>query len=97
MAQNIFKLVLTDEAQNFIESLPEAVSYKIYYNIKRVAGGERNKELFKKLENSEIWEFRTLYNKTAYRLFAFGTRIKKHWLLPPTALSRKLRRHQARR
>ena len=33
MAQNIFKLVLTDEAQNFIESLPEAVSYKIYYNI----------------------------------------------------------------
>ena len=52
MAQNIFRLVLTDEAQNFIESLPEAVSYKIYYNIKRVAGGERNKELFKKLENS---------------------------------------------
>ena len=47
MAQNIFKLVLTDEAQNFIESLPEAVSYKIYYNIKRVTGGERNKELFK--------------------------------------------------
>lgn len=54
MVQNIFKLVLTDEARNFIEGLPEAVSYKIYYNIKRVAGGERNKELFKKLENSEI-------------------------------------------
>ena len=47
---------------------------KIYYNIKRVASGERNKELFKKLENSEIWEFRTLYNKTAYRLFAFWDR-----------------------
>ena len=30
MAQNIFRLVLTDEAQDFIESLPEAVSYKIY-------------------------------------------------------------------
>lgn len=78
MAQNIFKLVLTDEAQNFIESLPEAVSYKIYYNIKRVAGGERNKELFKKLENSEIWEFRTLYNKTAYRLFAFWDKDKEN-------------------
>ena len=68
MAQNIFRLVLTDEAQNFIESLPEAVSYKIYYNFKRVAGGERNKELFKKLENSEIWEFRTLYNKNCLSL-----------------------------
>ena len=54
MAQHIFRLLLTDEAQDFIESLPEAVSYKIYYNIKRVASGERNKELFKKLENSEI-------------------------------------------
>ena len=45
MAQNIFKLVLTDEAQNFIESLPEAVSYEIYYNIKRVAGGEQQRTL----------------------------------------------------
>ena len=71
MEQNIFRLVLTDEAQNFIESLPEAVSYKIYYNIKRVAGGKRNKYIFNKLENSKIWKFRTLYNKTTYRLFAF--------------------------
>ena len=37
----------------------------------RVAEGEKNRELFKKLENSEIWEFRTLYNGIAYRLFAF--------------------------
>ena len=28
-------------------------------------------EIFKKLENTDIWEFRTLYNKMAYRLFAF--------------------------
>ncbi len=25
----------------------------------------------KKLENTDIWEFRTLYNKSCYRLFAF--------------------------
>lgn len=37
----------------------------------RVARGEKNSELFKKLENSDIWEFRTLYNGIAYRLFAF--------------------------
>lgn len=79
MAQNIFRLVLTDEAQNFIESLPEAVSYKIYYNIKRVAGGERNKELFKKLENSE---FGSSVHYTIKRLIAyspFGIKIKRHW------------------
>ena len=97
MAQNIFRLVLTDEAQNFIESLPEAVSYKIYYNIKRVAGGERNKELFKKLENSEIWEFRTLYNKTAYRLFAFWDKDKDTLVIAHMASSRKLKRHQTKK
>ena len=50
------------------------VTKKAIDNIKRVAGGVRNRELFKKLENTEIWEFRTLYNKTAYRLFAFWDR-----------------------
>lgn len=30
-----------------------------------------DKELFKKLENSEIWEFRTLFNGNCYRLFSF--------------------------
>lgn len=67
----MFRLVLTDEALNFLRSLKDQVKDKIFYNIHRVRDGEINKELFKKLENSEIWEFRTLYNKTAYRLFAF--------------------------
>lgn len=71
MGQDLFKLLLTDEAKSFIDSLPKAAAYKIFYNIRRVTGGERNKELFKKLENTEIWEFRTLFNKIAYRLFAF--------------------------
>lgn len=30
-----------------------------------------DKELFKKLENSDIWELRTLFNGVSYRLFAF--------------------------
>ena len=93
MAQNIFRLVLTDEAQNFIENLPEAVSYKIYYNIKRVAGGERNKELFKKLENSEIWEFRTLYNKTAYRLFAFWDKDKETLVIATHGIIKKTQKN----
>ncbi len=34
------------------------------------------KDFFKKLENSEIWEFRTLFNGIYYRLFAFGDNRK---------------------
>lgn len=67
----IFQLALLEEAKNFLHSLPKQAYKKIMYNIWRVAGGEKNRELFKKLENTEIWEFRTLYNGIAYRLFAF--------------------------
>ena len=71
MIMYIFRLALLEEAKKFLQSLPPQAYKKILYNIDRVAGGERNKELFKKLETSEIWEFRTLYNGIAYRLFAF--------------------------
>ena len=66
-----FQLILLEGAKEFLKSLSENAYKKIIYNIDRVAGGEKNKELFKKLDNSNIWEFRTLYNGIAYRLFAF--------------------------
>ncbi len=71
MEQNIFQIVLTDKAISFLKSIPHSAADKMNYNIHRAMSGERNKEIFKKLENSEIWEFRVLYNKIAYRLFAF--------------------------
>jgi len=65
------KLVLLGEAAHFMDDLPQKARDKVYYNIHRIASGERDKELFKKLDNTAIWEFRTLYDKTVYRLFAF--------------------------
>ncbi len=60
-----------EEAWEFLNSIPVSARDKIQYNIRRIQNGERNVELFKKLEGTEIWEFRTLYNSIAYRLFAF--------------------------
>ena len=54
-----------------MRALSKEVRGKIGYNIRRIQKGEHDIEVFKKLEGSDIWEFRTLYNKTAYRLFAF--------------------------
>lgn len=65
------KILLMDMAREFISSLPEKAQKKITYNLLKVEGGEMDKELFKKLENSDIWEFRTLFNGISYRLFAF--------------------------
>jgi len=58
-----------DEAIEFVESLDEKTRTKIYYNLK-LSQFKNDNELFKKLTDT-IWEFRTLYNKTYYRLFAF--------------------------
>lgn len=64
-----FKVEFLPEAVTFMESLDRKAQEKIYYNIRK-AQVTNDPELFKKLTNS-IWEFRTLYNKTYYRLFAF--------------------------
>lgn len=71
MEEPFFKFIALKEAVGFIESLSLEVQRKIYYNIDKVAGGVRDSELFKKLDGSEIWEFRTLYQGKSYRLFAF--------------------------
>lgn len=71
MDKTIFQLYLLESAREFLKTLSVQARNKIFYNIKKVQGGVKDIELFKKLENSEIWEFRTLYQGIAYRLFAF--------------------------
>ena len=65
------KVLYMEEALDFIKQQPRAVGDKIIGNIRRIEAGERNIELFKKLEGTKIWEFRTLYGGIQYRLFAF--------------------------
>ncbi len=68
-----FEIELLPEAVEFLEKLDEKTSDKFFYNIKK-AQLQNDNELFKKL-NDFIWEFRTLYNSKAYRLFAFWEKI----------------------
>lgn len=62
----ILKMKITvlfmDPAKEYINSLPEKAKKKVAYNINRVSNGEMDNELFKKLGDNGIWEFRTLYN-----------------------------------
>lgn len=71
MIKQLFRLVTLREATQFIESLPDNVREKIFYNIRKVRGGIMDVRLFKKLGDSPIWEFRTEYQGIAYRLLAF--------------------------
>ena len=64
-----FDVELLPDAVGFLESLDDKAREKIYYNIKKAQIVNDN-SIFKKL-NDFIWEFRTLYNGSAYRLFSF--------------------------
>jgi phage-related protein len=68
-----FQVQFLEEAVDFLDNLEEKAREKIYYNIKK-AQVTNDRELFRKL-NNEIWEFRTLFNKTHYRLFAFWDKV----------------------
>lgn len=62
-----FKVQFLQEASDFLDQIDERAREKIIYNIFK-AQISNDRALFKKL-NGEIWEFRTLFNKTHYRLF----------------------------
>ena len=92
-----FQLVLLEDAKQFLQNIPKQAQKKVLYNIWRVTGGEKNKELFKKLENSDIWEFRTLYNGIAYRLFAFWDTEKGTLVIATHGIIKKRKRPLPRR
>ena len=65
-----FSVKILSDAEQFILSLDKKVQQKITYNIAKATYVIDN-TLFKKLEGSDIWEFRTLYAGNCYRLLAF--------------------------
>ena len=64
-----FEVILLDEVWELFDTIDEKTRLKIIYNIDK-STFQNDPELFKKLDN-EIWEFRTKYNKSHYRIFAF--------------------------
>ena len=64
-----FKVEFLKEVFDFLDNLDKKARDKILFNID-IAKVKTDNTLFKKL-NSDIWEFRTLYNKRQYRLFSF--------------------------
>ena len=99
MEANKVNIFLSDEAKAFVRSLPEKAKKKVTFNIRKVEGGEMDKDLFKKL-NDNIWELRTSYNGMCYRLLAFWDKecraliiathgfVKKTWKVPQKEIDR---------
>ena len=64
-----FNIIYSDEVEKFLDFVDNKARMKIIYNVDK-AKLTQNPELFKKLD-SDIWEFRTKYDRIQYRLLAF--------------------------
>ena len=69
-----FKVEFLPDAVDFMEGLDNKSREKIYANIRK-SQLITDSTLLKKLSDN-IWEFRTLYNRTYFRIFAFWDRVK---------------------
>ncbi len=69
-----FEVEFLPDAVDFMNGLDTKSQEKIYFNIRK-AQFVNDPELFKKL-TATIWEFRTFYNQTYLRLFAFWDKRK---------------------
>ena len=73
--ENRFEVDFLQDVIDFFENIEEKARDKIIFNIHK-ARKSNDPKLFKKLTD-KIWEFRTLYNKKQYRLFAFWDKTKE--------------------
>lgn len=71
-----FEVEFLEEAFKFLQEVDKDASKKLIYNIEK-SQLVNDVKLFKKLTNTEIWEFRTLYKKTQYRILAFWDKRDK--------------------
>ncbi len=83
----MFKVKFLEEAKEFLDSLDDKPRDKIIYNIWKTKS-IKDDELLKKLED-DIWEFRTLYKKIAYRLFAFWDETEKSMIVATNGIVKK--------
>ena len=65
------------DAEEFLDELDEKSKKKILTDIRKTQAGLLG-DWFRKMPGTDdIWEFRTLFNKTQYRVFAFWDTRKK--------------------
>ena len=73
--KNFSRVEFLDEATEFVDGLDEKSRAKLLYVIRK-AQLVRDKDLFKPLKD-HIWEFRSIYSKKKFRLYAFWDKTDK--------------------
>ena len=83
-----FSIILLDDARDFLKSLDMETKHEIAADLK-AATLTVNSSLFKKLNGTEIWEFRSKVNGLQYRLLAFWDKNRKSLVIATHAFIKK--------
>jgi len=75
-----FEVTYLPEAIEFLESIAAKAAEKLIFNISK-SQAVNDVRVFKKLKNSNIWEFRAEYGSNEYRLFAFWDKRKNTFVV----------------
>lgn len=70
-----FDVKYLPDAIKFLENIEIKAAEKLIFNISK-SQIIKDARVFKKLKNSNIWEFRAEYDSNEYRLFAFWDKQK---------------------
>lgn len=65
------KIIYLPDAYAFLQYTEATAREKIIYNIRKIRLGLNDATIFKKLQGTNIWEFRTLHAGKCYRMLAF--------------------------
>ena len=83
-----FEVKYLPEAVKFLESIGTNTAQKLLYNISK-SMEINDPKIFKKLKNSNIWEFRAGYSNNEYRLFAFWDKREDAFVICTHGIAKK--------
>lgn len=86
---NKIEVLLLEEARTFLKGLTKEANRKMLSVLNKVKEGNRDSKLFKKLQGTEIWEFRAEYESNAYRLLAFWDKEKRSLVVATHGFAKK--------
>lgn len=83
------EIILLEEARQFLIGLPDKAGKKMMFVLNQVKEGVKDSRLFKKLDGTEIWEFRMEYEGNAYRLLSFWDKEENSLVIATHGFSKK--------
>lgn len=78
-----------DEALSYISDMPEKARRKMLHNVSLVSMGIIDDQIFKKISDSGIWEFRAEYEGNQYRLLSFWDKTNKSLIVATHGFKKK--------